>query len=132
MWLLPVVRRLKLLDKALHFQRIPLAVAVAPHGTRAARRFNKDVAEQNAGIDADGCDVGDVDGVLAAAKKKGVALTANVDGQLAQIEEALSRLDDGSYGTCQRCGKAITEARLEALPFATLCIDCQAYVENVQ
>src|SRR5438105_7293655 len=65
-------------------------------------------------------------------RAKDVALTANVDGQLAQIEEALSRLDEGSYGTCQRCGKAITEARLEALPFATLCIDCQAYVENVQ
>ena len=42
---------------------------------------------------------------------------------LADIEAALKRIDDGSYGTCTRCGKEIGEERLEAMPWAALCID---------
>jgi RNA polymerase-binding transcription factor len=44
---------------------------------------------------------------------------------LAQINRALARLDDGSYGSCERCGKPIPEERLRARPWATLCIDDQ-------
>jgi len=44
---------------------------------------------------------------------------------LAQIDEALRRMDAGNYGTCERCGNAIEAARLEALPYATLCMDCK-------
>jgi RNA polymerase-binding protein DksA len=39
------------------------------------------------------------------------------------IDAALARIEDGTYGTCTRCGKPIGEERLEALPWATLCID---------
>lgn len=42
---------------------------------------------------------------------------------LTQIEDALARMDDGSYGVCQRCGEPIGLARLEALPYATLCVE---------
>jgi RNA polymerase-binding protein DksA len=42
---------------------------------------------------------------------------------LAEIDAALKRIDDGTFGTCLRCGKAIGPERLEALPWATLCID---------
>ena len=45
--------------------------------------------------------------------------------QLALVEDALARLDDGSFGACVRCGKPIAAARLEALPWAATCIDCQ-------
>jgi DnaK suppressor protein len=44
---------------------------------------------------------------------------------LAQIDRALARLGDGSYGTCERCGNPIAEERLRARPWATLCIDDQ-------
>ena len=44
---------------------------------------------------------------------------------LVQIDRALARLDDGTYGTCERCGKQIAEERLQARPWATLCIDDQ-------
>ncbi|MFA9428917.1 TraR/DksA family transcriptional regulator [Egicoccus sp. AB-alg2] len=44
---------------------------------------------------------------------------------LAQIDEALRRMDAGNYGTCERCGNPIEQARLEALPYATLCMDCK-------
>jgi DnaK suppressor protein len=42
------------------------------------------------------------------------------------IDEALSRVEDGSYGVCESCESDIAEARLEALPFTRLCVNCQA------
>lgn len=50
-------------------------------------------------------------------------LEENVVHALEQIDAALARLDDGTFGICQRCGKPIDVERLEALPYATLCID---------
>ena len=49
---------------------------------------------------------------------------------LAQIDRALSRIDEGTYGTCERCGKAIPEERLRARPWATLCIDDQRVADR--
>jgi DnaK suppressor protein len=49
---------------------------------------------------------------------------------LAQIDRALARLDEGSYGTCERCGKPIAEERLRARPWATLCIDDQRLADR--
>jgi len=45
--------------------------------------------------------------------------------KLKQIDDALERLDDGSYGMCESCGLEIAEERLEAMPFTRLCRDCQ-------
>ena len=53
-----------------------------------------------------------------------VALDAELNREIRQIEQALRRIDDGTYGSCARCGTTITAARLEALPDASLCIDC--------
>lgn len=49
---------------------------------------------------------------------------------LAKIDEAMQRLEDGSYGLCTECGGEIAEARLKALPFAALCRDCQEQEES--
>jgi RNA polymerase-binding protein DksA len=49
---------------------------------------------------------------------------------LSQIDEALTRIDSGTFGTCARCGHAIAEERLEARPWANLCIGCQREVER--
>jgi DnaK suppressor protein len=49
---------------------------------------------------------------------------------LARIDEAMQRLEDGSYGLCTECGGEIAEARLKALPFAALCRDCQEQEES--
>ena len=51
-------------------------------------------------------------------------LTDNEQQVLAAIDAALQRIDDGTYGTCTNCGRAIDEERLEARPWADLCIDC--------
>jgi DnaK suppressor protein len=50
---------------------------------------------------------------------------------LARIDRALGRIDDGTYGKCERCGKDIPVERLEARPWAELDIDCQREVERV-
>jgi DnaK suppressor protein len=47
---------------------------------------------------------------------------------LAAVEAALARLDDGTYGLCVRCGRPIAQERLDALPWAAHCIDCQRIV----
>lgn len=49
---------------------------------------------------------------------------------LSRVEEALDRLDEGRYGLCMECGRAIPTRRLEALPFATRCLDCEQESET--
>ena len=49
---------------------------------------------------------------------------------LTKIDEAMQRLQAGTYGTCAQCGQEIAEARLRALPFATLCVSCQEQEES--
>lgn len=46
--------------------------------------------------------------------------------EISQIDTALQRLEEGSYGACMVCGVTINSARLNALPFSTTCIDCAA------
>lgn len=48
---------------------------------------------------------------------------------VADIDQALLRLDEGAYGVCARCGQAISERRLEALPTARHCAPCQSALE---
>ncbi|HEY8775183.1 MAG TPA: TraR/DksA C4-type zinc finger protein [Gaiellaceae bacterium] len=52
-------------------------------------------------------------------------LEENSEHVLAEIDGALKRIEEGTYGICTNCGKQIVVERLEALPWATLCIDCQ-------
>jgi DnaK suppressor protein len=49
---------------------------------------------------------------------------------LSKIDEAVRRLEHGTYGACVDCGAEIAEARLKALPFASLCLDCQERQES--
>jgi DnaK suppressor protein len=49
---------------------------------------------------------------------------------LRQIDEAIQRLDEGTYGVCSECDERISEPRLKALPFATVCRACQAQRED--
>jgi RNA polymerase-binding protein DksA len=57
-------------------------------------------------------------------------LEENSTHVLGAIDAALARIDDGTFGVCQRCGQPIAEERLEALPWATLCIDCKREQER--
>ena len=57
-------------------------------------------------------------------------LEGNSEHVLAAIDEALKRIEEGTFGTCARCGKRIAEERLEAMPYATKCIDCKRLEER--
>ena len=58
------------------------------------------------------------------------ALGNDAKAELAQITEALHRVEIGTYGTCVECRQAIPSQRLDAQPYAVLCIDCARDVEN--
>lgn len=64
------------------------------------------------------------------AQQRDLALRDRADQQLALIDAALARLDDGTFGTCVRCGRPIAAERLEALPWAPRCIDCQRLADR--
>jgi RNA polymerase-binding protein DksA len=54
-----------------------------------------------------------------------IAVVEALRVNLVEVERALERIDAGTYGMCERCGKPIDPARLEARPWALLCIDCK-------
>jgi DnaK suppressor protein len=54
-----------------------------------------------------------------------LTLEKSIREQLAAVEHAIQKFDDGTYGLCDSCGKPIPPERLEALPQATLCLDCK-------
>lgn len=56
-------------------------------------------------------------------REVGYTLEENEEHLLGEIDAALKRIDDGTYGTCRICGRPIGEERLEAVPWTTLCID---------
>ena len=58
-------------------------------------------------------------------QQRDLALRERNEQHLAQVEAALARLDAGTYGACAGCGRPIAPERLEAIPWAALCIDCQ-------
>jgi DnaK suppressor protein len=58
-------------------------------------------------------------------QQRDLALRDRNEQHLAQVEAALARLDAGAYGTCTTCGRPVAAERLEAIPWAALCIDCQ-------
>jgi DnaK suppressor protein len=83
----------------------------------------KELRQQNSG------DV--IDAALDTAQDEISSQLAEVESrELANIETALERMRKGDYGACEGCGAAIPLARLQALPYATMCIQCQREAEK--
>lgn len=53
-----------------------------------------------------------------------LAMRLNAERLLYQVERALFRMEEGTYGICRECGQPIDDARLKAIPYTRLCIDC--------
>jgi DnaK suppressor protein len=83
-------------------------------------------------IPADAPDVRDVEeqSVDDFVQEVDLALMQMKSETLKKIDQAISRLEDGTYGRCQECEGEIPAVRLKALPFAALCRDCQEDVES--
>lgn len=63
-------------------------------------------------------------------RDKDAALRENARDLLEGVEDALRKLDSGTYGLCSTCGKPIPEGRLQALPSAVNCVPCQTKLEG--
>ena len=63
-------------------------------------------------------------------RTKDYALEENFREIIERIDEALRKVDDGTYGVCDRCSQPINRERLKFIPYATLCIDCQETIER--
>ena len=61
-------------------------------------------------------------------QQRDLALRERNEQHLGQVEDALRRLDAGTFGACVRCGQPIAPERLEAIPWAAHCIECQRIV----
>ena len=60
---------------------------------------------------------------MAAEQGENKVLAAQLRDELDEVERALAKLDDGTYGACEVCGELIADARLEAMPATRFCID---------
>jgi DnaK suppressor protein len=65
-------------------------------------------------------------------RERDLSLVNNVVDLMERIDKALARMDDGTYGLCERCGKPIEKLRLKALPYASLCIKDKQAEERVR
>jgi len=63
-------------------------------------------------------------------REKDLSILEQVEAELADVEHALRRLDEGTYGMCEVCGKPIPEERLEAMPATRFCLEHQAQAER--
>lgn len=64
-------------------------------------------------------------GHVTAERSEAIGRIDQLEGAHRQVARALKRMEDGTYGTCERCGAAIPTERLEVIPTATLCVECK-------
>lgn len=88
-----------------------------------------DLARQLDELDSDGSAAPDFDenfadsAQVAAEQGENASLAASLRDQLNEVDGALGRIDEGTYGTCETCGKEISAPRLDAMPATRFCID---------
>jgi RNA polymerase-binding transcription factor DksA len=63
-------------------------------------------------------------------RERDISVLQRVEAQLGEIDAALARIEAGTYGTCELCGKPIGDERLEAMPAARYCLEDQARAER--
>jgi len=69
-------------------------------------------------------------GSATVARELDLSLQGNTERLLAQVERALEKIEEGTYGLCDRCDGPIGEGRLDAMPYATLCMEHQRELER--
>jgi DnaK suppressor protein len=92
--------------------------------------LRSEIESQGADPDSDDvefvADVGFADrGHSTGERSQVIAVLRALRSNLLDVERAVAKMDAGTYGICERCGKPISLERLEALPWAVLCIDCK-------
>ncbi|HVF52782.1 MAG TPA: TraR/DksA C4-type zinc finger protein [Actinomycetota bacterium] len=80
------------------------------------------------GLDEDFADAG----TATFDRERDLSIQNNIRDIVEQISRALERIEEGTYGICERCGQPIDAARLKALPYAGMCLDCKRREERVR
>ena len=63
-------------------------------------------------------------------RERDLSVLESIEAELTDVEHAIRRIDEGSYGTCEACGRTISDDRLEALPAARFCLNDQHLAES--
>lgn len=93
--------------------------------------LRQQLVDLGANPDEDSMEAGDLDFGFAdsaqstAERGKVLALVERLREQLRDVDHVMTKLDDGTFGTCENCGKAIGAERLQALPYGRLCVACK-------
>jgi DnaK suppressor protein len=107
-----------------------LRAALSARHQELAAEYADAVAEMTmAGVVDAGDDVADL-GTKAFSRDQEFALAQSIRARMDQVERAMERLDEGTYGRCERCAEDIPVARLTAFPSVTLCVRCKSLSER--
>lgn len=90
--------------------------------TRRLKETSKNINE-DIGDDVDSC-------FQERAREFDLLLSKREKEKLRLIEEALDKIEEGTYGTCEECGGKIPKGRMKAMPFALYCVDCKEMIEK--
>ena len=116
---------------AAELEQVRAELEAEAEGLRAdIARATHDIAEGRNGLVRDAGDDEADAGTKAFEREHELALAKNAQDLLEQGERALARIDAGTYGVCESCGKPIGKARLLAFPRATLCVECKQREER--
>jgi RNA polymerase-binding transcription factor DksA len=120
----PDAIRSLLLEEQARLQQVRLSIVEEVPATESER----DALAELSIVDQHPADVG----TETFEQTKGLSILEQVEAQLRDVERALDRLDDGTYGVCEICGRPIEPARLEARPAARYCLEDQMAVEALR
>jgi RNA polymerase-binding protein DksA len=114
-------------EKRLHEERERLTQALGKLESSVLKRTQRDSAGDLSAYSIHPADLG-----TDAIDREKDLLVASAEGRrLVEIDEAIQRLTDGIFGTCESCGKEIDHRRLEVVPHARLCLKCQEKAERL-
>ena len=94
--------------------------------TKELHDLNNTIKEEAVGYSTHPAD----DGTNAFDQARDLAVQVTTEQTLKLVDDALARFDNGTYGLCLNCGQEIDAARLEAIPYAPLCLSCQSRLER--
>jgi RNA polymerase-binding transcription factor DksA len=120
-------KRYQKLRKALERRKAEIEGDVS-YMANEMRAIGVDQDDENGGLSNHIAD----DGSNVAEAERIVTVTEDLQDILQLVNAALERMDQGTYGLCLRCGKAIGAARLDAFPYVAYCIECQSLLEREQ
>ncbi|NIS59755.1 MAG: transcriptional regulator, TraR/DksA family protein, partial [Proteobacteria bacterium] len=124
---------MQLEDKAIRQERLyrMLLTKRAELATRIREELGEKIAEDLESLLGPASDLGDLSSLHLERDVKFELLTMYTEN-MKDIDEALDRVDEGTYGICTECGERIGEKRLQAMPFAICCLECQREKEKLK